>query len=160
VSALPKRALTLWQPWAFLVATGIKNIENRPPGFSHKSFRGDFWIHAAAESSASIGSWPLAAKLCRELLGDDFQIPPARELAFGSIIGRATITGIVPPRGSQNLEIWDAWIAGRPVPWHFPEQYGFRVENARALATPVPCRGFQGFWNVPAATLAALSEAP
>jgi hypothetical protein len=157
---LPTRAITLWQPWAWLVANGHKGIENRPRGFSHKSFRGDFWIHAAAESSKSIASWPLAQKLCAELLGEDFQIPPAYVLDFGAIIGRATITGIIPPRVSQTLEIWDAGIARRPVPWHFPEQYGFVVESARTLAAPVPCRGYQGFWNVPADVLSKLTPNP
>ena len=149
--AEPTRALTLWQPWAWLVASGHKGVENRPAGFSHKSFRGNFWIHAAAESSASIGSWPLAVKLCRELLGEGFQIPPARELSFGAIVGRATITGILVPRGQ---------MFHKPnVSWHFPDQYGFLVEGAVALAEPVPCRGYQGFWTVPPAVVEELRRA-
>jgi hypothetical protein len=142
---LPTRALTLWQPWAWLVANGHKNIENRPRGFSHKSFRGDFWIHAAAESAESIASWPLAQRVCAELLGEDFRIPPAYVLNFGAIIGRATITGIVPPRMSLLGKEDPSPI----VPWHFPDQYGFKLKNARTIETPVPCRGFQGFWTVP-----------
>jgi hypothetical protein len=158
--ALPSRALTLWQPWAWLVAMGHKPIENRPPGFSHKSFRGDFWIHAAVESSKSIASWALARRLCDELLGESFQLPPARELAFGVIIGRATITGIIPPRDPLYARITgDARVLPPPVPWHFPDQYGFKVENARPLEKPVACRGYQGFWNVPADVLAKLPEA-
>lgn len=145
-----ERALTLWQPWAWLVANGHKGIENRPVGFSHKSFRGDFWIHAASESSKSIGSWPLAVKLCRELLGEDFRIPNARDLAFGAIVGRATITGILEPAGR---------MFHKPgVPWHFAHQYGFVVERATPLAKPVPCRGYQGFWTVPDYVLVEAKE--
>jgi len=146
---IPERALTLWQPWAWLVANGHKGVENRPPGFSHKSFRGDFWIHAAAESSKSIGSWPLAVKLCAELIGPDFQIPNARDLSFGAIIGRATITGILVPKGHMFHK--------PDVRWHFSHQYGFIVENAVALEKPVACRGYQGFWSVPHGVLACLS---
>jgi hypothetical protein len=164
---MPDRALTLWQPWAWLVATGVKPIENRPRGFSHKSFRGDFWIHAAAESAASINSWPLAAKLCAEILGPEFVIPMARDLSFGSIIGRATITGIVLPRDAHTrpaqtlrlIEDGQAMVGLDPVPWHFPDQYGFKVERAELLARPVPCRGFQGFWRVPAPVLEQLKGA-
>jgi ASCH domain len=151
---IPDRALTLYQPWAWLVAAGHKPIENRPPGFSFKSFRGDFWIHAGRESKESIASGWDAYDLCAEILGKEFRLPHARELAFGCIIGRATITGIVPPRLS---------LLGKPdpapiVPWHFPNQYGFRVERARLLEKPVPCRGYQGFWRVPADAMAKLSE--
>jgi hypothetical protein len=147
---MAERALTLRQPWAWLVANGHKGIENRPRGFSHKSFRGDFWIHAANESSASIGSWPLAVKLCHKLLGADFQIPPARELAFGAIVGRARITGILVPQGQMFHK--------PDVPWHFQDQYGFIVENAAPLSIPVPCRGHQGFWTVPADVLGKLRD--
>jgi hypothetical protein len=46
-----------------------------------------------------------------------------------------------------------------PVPWHFPDQYGFKLANAVALREPVPCRGYQGFWTVPDPVLAKLREA-
>lgn len=153
---LPTRALTLSQPWAWLVANGHKNVENRPRGFSHKSFRGDFWIHAGAVDD--VEQFLAASELCLNLTGRD-PIPDARKLAYGAIIGRATITGIIPPRTSTNLEVWDANFERRPVPWHFPDQYGFKVENAVALAKPVPCRGFQGFWTVPPTVLERLREA-
>jgi len=154
------RALTLWQPWAWLVAHGHKNIENRPRGFSHKSFRGEFWIHASQESERSIRSWPAALELCAKILGDDFRIPDARGLAYGAIIGRATITGIYPPREPVRNDL-DALIRGDGwSPWHFPDQYGFKLENARALKEPVPCRGYQGFWRVPADVLEKLRGAP
>lgn len=151
---LPDRALTLWQPWAWLVAAGHKPIENRPRGFSHKSFRGDFWIHAGKRSTAADESWVDVLRLCIEFLGEEFYLPNQNTLTFGAIIGRATITGIIPPRYDD--------IFGNPapiVPWHFPDQYGFRVENARLLKKPVPCRGHQGFWRVPGPVLAGLKEA-
>jgi hypothetical protein len=161
IETLPARALTLWQPWAWLVATGVKPIENRPQGFSHKSFRGDFWIHAATESTKQIASFLDADRLSREILGESFRIPDATTLTYGAIIGRATITGIMPPRTTaQNLAIWDAGVFLEKLrPWHFPDQYGFKVENARPLAVPVPCRGYQGFWRVPPDTLALLDRA-
>jgi len=137
---LPKRALTLIQPWGWLVANGLKNIENRPAGFSHKSFRGDFWIHAGLKDDP-------AHLLAAVELADRFgiKIPslvgPAN---FGCIIGRASIYDIIPPGNSGER-------------WHFPEQWGFRIRNARPV-TPVPCRGYQGFWGVPADVLAQLAR--
>ncbi len=162
VSVLPDRALTLWQPWAWLVANGHKNIENRPRGFSHKSFRGDFWIHASAAPGITEWAerWGQAHDLCMEILGHNpLSENPLTEdqLAFGAIIGRATITGIIEPVREVRNDL-EALIRGAVVrvPWHFPDQYGFKVENARPLATPVPCRGHQGFWRVPPAVLEKL----
>ena len=150
---LPERALTLWQPWAWLVAAGHKPIENRPRGFSHKSFRGDFWIHAGREAWKE--QWFIVRGMCDELLVAAFVLPDLGELTFGAIIGRATITDIVPPRHPLLGKYDPAPI----VPWHFPDQYGFRVEKAQLLKKPVRCRGYQGFWHVPEPVLAELQEA-
>lgn len=48
------KAITLWQPWASLVATGAKIIETRSWGTRH---RGPIAIHAAMEDS-------LVVRLC------------------------------------------------------------------------------------------------
>jgi hypothetical protein len=161
----PDRALTLWQPWAWLVAAGHKPIENRPRGFSHKSFRGDFWIHAGSAPLAQggghlfdaklIDAWQSARVLCDGLLGHDFELPPLNAHAYGAIIGRATVVGIMPPRQPLIGERYPMPV----TPWHFPDQYGFRVEGAQLLAKPVPCRGFQGFWKVPTPVLEQLKGA-
>lgn len=149
---LPERALTLWQPWAWLVANGHKNIENRPKGFSHKSFRGEFWIHAGAGPYGE-KAWQVeqaARQLARDILGHD---PIPSELTFGAIIGRAKIVGILPPR-EPTIE-----CSGPPTPWHFTEQFGFVVTDAVALKNPVASRGWQGFWRVEPALLEQLREA-
>lgn len=156
MSSAPTRALTLWQPWAWLVASGKKNIENRPPGFSHKSFRGDFWIHAGKspyttkETDAFLAQYKQAEALAREVLGGEFKLPDWCDLAGGAIIGRATITGILVPRGQMFHK--------PDVPWHFPDQYGFIVERAEELKIPMPCRGYQGFWTVPERVLTELAK--
>lgn len=82
------------------------------------------------------------------------------DLTFGAIIGRARITGIIKPVAMTNTPRENVLGVQRgTVPWHFPEQYGFVVADAKPLATPVPCRGFQGFWRVPAPVLEQLREA-
>ena len=143
---LPTRALTLYQPYAWLVAHGHKPIENRPPGFVHKRFRGWFWIHAGAKPK--LDQWLLAKAMCDQY---GFTGLPAfsdvHALPLGAIIGRARIVGIVAPHPKE------------PVPWHLPDQYGFIVVDATPLKRPVECRGYQAFWHVPTAVLAALKEA-
>ncbi|HEY3256253.1 MAG TPA: hypothetical protein VGJ91_19980 [Polyangiaceae bacterium] len=138
-AGLPTRAITLWQPWAWLVANGHKDLENRPTGFSFKSFRGEFWIHAGLQHDINPAARALAHTMgitIPTLTGPDH---------FGAIIGRAEIVGIIPPCFGECLH-----------PWHFPAQWGFKVRNARPV-TPVRCRGFQGFWGVPPEVLAELA---
>jgi hypothetical protein len=143
---LPTRALTLWQPWAWLVVHGHKPIENRPPGFSHKSFRGWFWIHAGGRWKYE--EWEFCSETCKQCgFGGLPAFASYENYPLGAIIGKARITGIVEPAPPA------------PVPWHFPGQYGFVIEEATPLENPVPCRGYQGFWKVPTAALEKLREA-
>jgi hypothetical protein len=138
---LPARALTLWQPWAWLVANGHKGLENRPVGFSHKSFRGEFWIHAGQKVDPHFDN---VIQYCR---AKGIMIPPMTGPDhFSAIIGRAKIVSIIPPCRVNCSHAW-----------HYPDQYAFVVSDAR-LVKPVPCRGYQGFWSVPLPILERLNE--
>lgn len=158
MSSAPTRALTLWQPWAWLVANGHKPVENRPPGFSHKSFRGDFWIHAGTHVPTD-DEWhnvldacvvAVGSRAARETLWPLLHKAREEHFPFGAIVGRATITGILVPHGQ---------MFHKPgTPWHFPDQYGFIVEKAEELKIPMPCRGYQGFWTVPERVLTELAK--
>lgn len=46
------KALSIRQPWAWLIANGHKDIENRT---SHTNFRGDFLIHASKKFEGKFG---------------------------------------------------------------------------------------------------------
>ncbi len=142
------RALSLTQPWAWLVASGAKDIENRPRGFAHKSFRGEFFIHATTEPDSNC--YRAALTLCERY---GVKMPKASELDYGGIIGRARIVGLIPPVSSYFES-----SAAEVRQWHFPDQYGFIVTEAR-LVPFVPCRGALGFWRVPRAILLQLEAA-
>jgi hypothetical protein len=150
MSELPTKALTLYQPYAWLVARGYKPIENRKESFTQKTFRGPFWVHAGIEECEEV--WRQARELCDQYLGKDFKLPTFAELPFGQILGRATIIGVHYPRSTL-------FPPKDPVPWHFPDEYGLILSDAVALASPVLCRGMQGFWPVPADVLQTLREA-
>ena len=163
MTALPTRALTLWQPYAWLVATGEKPLENRPRGFAQKSFRGEFWIHAGKHEPDD-DDWDRVLTMCREATGTDdlgeraMNAWSSGNLALGAIIGRGTIAGIVPPRPRGSM--WDAYLArDAPLAWHIPSQYAFVVEGASLLSEPVPCEGSRGFWLVSPETRKALTQA-
>lgn len=138
------RALSLTVPWGWLVARGIKPIENRPDGFSYKGFRGPFLIHSA--KTCSRPAYASTLRMIRAIGGDDVgdRIPAYDRIERSGIIGIGRIVDIIPPGES-----------GRK--WHFPEQWGFVVIDARPLPL-IPCSGFQGFWRVPPAVRTAVEK--
>lgn len=152
---VPEHAVSLWQPYAWLMAHGHKPIENRKKRFT---FRGPIWIQAT--ELASMDVWNKVRELCDEFLGKDFRLPGFDELALGAIIGRVTITGSIPPRSTPLLRSLSLPPAGKAVPWHFANCYGLICEDAVPLATPVKCRGRQSFpFRVPESVRAELRKA-
>lgn len=148
--SLPTRALSLTWPWPhfmFSLPEPLrKKVENRKPGFSHKSFRGDCWVHLTPCKSTI--DFDNACKFAR-WHGVPVDLMPERRSEYeGHIIGRWTVTKILPPPDALDL----------PDRWRMDGQFGFVVENAR-LVNPARCRGALGFWNVPPDVLAKLAEA-
>jgi hypothetical protein len=155
MTTIPDRALTLWQPWCWLCAHGYKPLENRPPGFSHRSFRGDFWLHSGLKASRE--TYDHARRLAEVVLTgiNRVTLPAFSEhyssaLPLGYIIGRATIVDVLPVL-DRPWTVTDGW--------RMEGQFAFVLENAIPLRTPVKVRGFQGFWRVPAPVLEQLKEA-
>ncbi|MBN9035476.1 MAG: hypothetical protein J0H53_05355 [Rhizobiales bacterium] len=92
MSELPNLALSVRQPWAFCLASGWKDVENRAwrrgnPGLS---FRGEFCIHASTGMTRQ--EYVDCAELCAEL---GFSCPAPADLQRGGIIGVATIVDVV-----------------------------------------------------------------
>ena len=140
------RALSLTQPWAWMIVSlpGYwKNVENRTAGFSHKSFRGDFFVHATALCSendyASCLAW------CGAKFGPDFRkkVPLRHQISRGGIVGMARVVGLLGP-GELYLEESDH---ASGAAWKMIDRYGFMLED-RAELPFVPCKGKLGFWTV------------
>ncbi len=140
------RALTLTQPWAGLVASGIKLVENRPRSMIKRE---DFGVPFAIHASRVIdeGVYQRIFELAPELdLGGRERDEPWYRLSriTSAIIAAATIersvfTGGMPPHPVVDLGDQRRWLFG-PI--------GYLLRDVRALGTPVPCRGWQGFWHV------------
>ena len=116
------RALSIRQPWAWLVVNGYKDIENRTWS---TNFRGRIYVHAGQRMIAD--DYPEQ----REFIARAGILIPAG-LARGAIVGEVTITGC---------------IAAGDSPW-FCGLYGFTLEDPVAYDTPIPCRGQLGFFQV------------
>lgn len=132
------KAITIKAPWAQLIFTGGKDIENRD---WWTAIRGSVAIHVSKK--IDLEEINAAADLIRER-GMRIEIPTMEELKrqAGCVLGVAEIVDCV--RGSSS-------------PW-FVGYYGFVLTNPRLLAEPVHCRGMLGFWDVPPLSLRLIEK--
>ena len=116
------RALSIRQPWAWLVVNGYKDIENRT---WRTPFRGRIYVHAGQRMIGD--DYPDQRDYIRQ---SDIIIPDT--LSRGAIVGEVTITGCV---------------ASSESPW-FCGPYGFTLNDPVAYPVPIPYRGQLGFFEV------------
>lgn len=122
--SLPRVALSIRQPWAWLIVNGWKDIENRD---WPTRFRGNFLIHASkGMTHDEYESAEFTAKV------NGVSIPAFKDLERGGIVGVAEITDCFTVSGSP-------WFFGR---------YGFAIRNATPLPF-TPMKGQLGFFNIP-----------
>lgn len=127
------KALSIMQPWAWLIVNGYKDVENRDwkPWNPGLRFRGRVLIHAGKkfDKDTSFGDFVLAGRhpITREPLSE-----VVSSFDMGGIVGVATITDVVTESDSP-------WFFGR---------YGLVMKDARPLPF-VACKGQLGFFNVP-----------
>jgi hypothetical protein len=149
----PMRALSLWQPWASLVAWGAKTIETR--SFS-TSYRGWLAIHATR-------AFPEDAQvMCHEepfktvLKAHGIRLPA--DLPRGAIIA---VARLVDCRKTSDGKL-ASWLADltaqeRAFGNYAPGRFGWLLTNVQTLPEPIPTRGYQMLWDVPADVLAQIN---
>lgn len=122
------KALSLTQPWAWIVVHGGKDIENRP---WNTAFRGDFLIHASKAMSKKQywAAWDAALVADPELA-----LPASNQLLMGGIIGKATLVDVLAATATPTR------------PWHMVDQCGFVLEQVHPLPF-TRCKGALGLWE-------------
>lgn len=111
-------ALSIRQPWAWLIVHGYKNIENRD---WYTPMRGEFWIHTGKQFDKDGLRW-----VREHFPGIALPI----EFKTGGIIGKAILAGC---------------FAEYKSPWFFGP-YGFLIEQAQEVPF-VPLPGKLGFFS-------------
>ncbi|PRF55466.1 ASCH domain-containing protein [Burkholderia multivorans] len=126
------KALSIRQPWAWLVAAGHKDIENRT---WPTSYRGPLLIHASAGMTRQ--EYEDAFQFALQAGGIQLvhRMPGVKELERGCIVGVVDLFDCVPP-------------SRRSSPWHIDGCYGLAVRNARPLPF-IPYKGQLGIFEVP-----------
>lgn len=114
-------ALSVRQPWAWLIVNGFKDIENRSRRTHH---RGPLLIHAGLSPSDYN---PATAEWIRQKCG--INIPT--ELDFGAVVGLVDVVDCV---------------SSHPSRWFQKGGFGYVLANARRLP-PLACRGQLGVFK-------------
>lgn len=134
------KTISLWQPWASLWLTPAKIHETR---HWKTPYIGPLGVHAAKTIAGPKEVGPEVNLLCVQYFGQGWQ----KTLPLGKVLGHLYLEGCYPtdehsPRHHSDL-LCGNWTGGRfawaraegPGPWK--------------LATPIPWKGQQGFWDVP-----------
>jgi hypothetical protein len=143
------RALTLTQPWAGLVAAGLKLVENRPnPMIKREDFGEPFAVHAGRQVDENVYS--RICEIAPELFLCWSPKTPASWPAWYRLsrITSAVIAVATVDRAVDDYDTLDP-ILGDQRRWYFGP-IGYVLRDVRAIAEPVRCRGHQPFWRVPA----------
>lgn len=137
--ALPQKALSVRQPWGWLIANGWKPVENRS---RRTKVRGRILIHAGREFDHEGHEWVRKTFPTIPLPGYwgawqrcDWQL--------GGIVGEAEITGCIT-KGRMFADS-AAFSLHHTSPW-FTGPFGYVLANARPLPF-IPCRGMLGFFT-------------
>lgn len=118
------KALSIRQPWAWLIVNGLKDIENRS---WPTNFRGRIYVHAGKgmtrEEYEAAFDTAVAANIGIEL-------PPFDKLERGGIVGAVDIVDCV----QESTSLW------------FFGPFGFALKNAKTMPF-MPCKGSLGFFT-------------
>ncbi len=122
LASLPRFAISVRQPWAWMITCAGKDIENR---FWRSYFKGRCAIHSPAQTV------PHYDDVC-DAIEDDYGIVVPDEVALGGLVGEVTVKGCVESSRSK-------WFSG---------PFGFIMEDAKAYDAIIPCRGERYFFEV------------
>lgn len=114
----PARALSIQQPWAWLITNGLKDIENRD---WPTSFRGRIVVHAGKK---------IDKDAYLNLSADGHELPPMHALWVGGFVGEVEICGCVQASESK-------WFCG---------PHGFQLREPLAYSEMIPAKGKLGFF--------------
>ena len=136
------RGLTLWQPWASLIAIGAKQWETR--SWSTK-YRGLVAIHASANPTGLMRN---SEELFRHALSGVAALPLRAIVAIGVLtdVQRTDEFRI----GNGYIRLGD--VAYRPEEAEFGDftvgRFAWRIDNVTPLPKPIPCKGTLGLWRL------------
>lgn len=138
------KALSLWQPYATLMAIGAKPIETR--GWSTK-YRGPLGIHAAKRFAQDERHLCMEEPFVSALTAAGFT--NLRDLPLGAILAVVELVDVVPT-GRTLFEVNTPWSPADLAFGNFtPGRFAWKTENPRRFKEPILWRGRQQLFDVP-----------
>lgn len=141
------KALTVWQPWAWAIGSGMKLVENRDwtPSWKALGVGEDFAIHAGQHQPTRDELW--AVRDAARKVGRESEVPSLMSNELSLELGRGRIVAVVT---------FDGWVKSSDEleesqrPW-FVGKFGWRLKNVRQLnlGSAPRCPGAQGLWELP-----------
>lgn len=163
------KALTIWQPWATLLACGVKQYETR--SWATK-YRGPIAIHAAKKNVFDTMLLPEQTKdevkrHIEAMIGGEW-----KDLPVGAVIATAELVNVwhivyhpgTDVNKARHIDIGAESLTTDKHDPHFgdyfvpadkeialgdwtPGRYAWELANVKILPEPIPAKGKQGLWN-------------
>lgn len=133
------KAISLWEPWAWLILAGLKQIETR---HWPTDYRGFLAIHAAQK-------WT----------GEEKEAWRAIQERFASDLPSLQTAPATPPLGAllcvvNLVDVQPTWKVRTTITAHERAfgnyehgRYAWKLEMVQRFDEPIPAKGAQGFWN-------------
>lgn len=139
------KAISLWQPWAHLVAYGAKSFETRS---WETSYRGRIAIHASKTWNRELIDLVAEEPFKRFWNTHDVHV-------FGAIIAVATVKSCIPTSEVISaLRFTGGFMFKGRVDQEFkfgdfsPGRFAWELGDVVRLSEPVFCRGYQKIWTL------------
>ena len=135
------KALTLWQPWASLIACGEKQYETRN---WKTDYRGPLAIHASLRFTSAQKTMCWQQPFANALIRHGVEHPS--HLTLGCVLCVADLVDIV------RTEVVEVCEQERAFGDYTPGRFAWKLEHIRVLGeNEVAVAGHQGLWDWPVA---------
>lgn len=130
------KAITLWQPWATLIAIGAKRFETR--GWA-TNYRGPLAIHAAKRPIQYV---ELNTHIYGALGEAGCRMP--NRLPMGCVVCTVNLAAVYPAERAIELPFFGE--CERHFGDFTPGRFAWRLDNVQTIDN-IPARGSRGFWE-------------
>ncbi len=134
---LQMKALTLWQPWATLIALKAKQYETRRWTSNH---RGPLAIHAAKNKRA----YHIYHTEPFHTILKDAGYPGPEWLPYGKIVAICRLGATIQITATNTTGLSQQELAFGDFT---PGRYAWSLQNIQRLEIPIPIQGKQGLWT-------------
>lgn len=152
------KCISLWNPWAVLLAASEKRIETRHWQTHHRCW---FAIHAAKHREPDLVGLINSPYFCESLKTISSQTgwntgeeETVFRLPFGAIVGVARLVDIVPSEMARLMISRKERAFGN----YEDGRFGWKFDNAQLLKSPIPYRGQQNIWTLYGEVVSAINS--